>query len=122
MGGGTDRLRSASGARTASPDGTAPAIMASVGPGFFTTMRIPLHGRDFSERESPALRKWRSSIGALARSFGLENPVGRTMTIGDESFEIVGVAGDALTLDAERREPGRGLLPVYPGKNGHPEG
>jgi predicted permease len=98
MGGGTGVSVGIAGARTASQDGTAPAIMASVGAGFFTTMRIPLEGRDFSDRDVAGAPKVAIVNRRLARSFGLGNPVGQTMTLGEDSFEIVGVAGDTLTL------------------------
>lgn len=105
MGGGTLVAVSIPGARTTDADGTGKAVIASVGPGFFRTMRIALHGRDFSDRDVADAPKAVIVNRRLARAFGLENPVGRTMTLRDESYEIVGVAEDALTftLKGERR-------------------
>ena len=109
MGGGTAIPVAIAGARTADPDGTVTSVMASVGAGFFTTMRIPFVGRDFSDGDVASSPKVAIVNRRLARSFGLENPVGRTMTVGTDAFEIVGVAGDALTFALK----GEGRPAVY---------
>ena len=105
MGGGTVVPVGIVGARTADADGGGKAVFAMVGPGFFRTMRIALAGRDFSDRDAADTPKVVIVNRRLARSFGLENPIGRTLTLSKESFEIVGVADDALTfaLKGERR-------------------
>jgi macrolide transport system ATP-binding/permease protein len=98
MGGGTMAPVSIPGARTASVDGTAKAVLGSVGPGFFRTMRIALTGRDFSDRDIAGATPVAIVNRQLARSFGLDHALGRTMTLGKDSFEIVGVADNALTF------------------------
>jgi len=105
MGGGTVVPVGIVGARTGDADGGGKAVFAMVGPGFFRTMRIALAGRDFSDRDAADTPKVVIVNRRLARSFGLENPIGRTLTLSKESFEIVGVADDALTfaLKGERR-------------------
>jgi predicted permease len=74
----------------------------TVGPRFFETMQIPiLAGRDFEERDQP---------GALvavvnpefAKQHGVENPVGRSIILGPLTYQVVGVAGDALWLSLKR--------------------
>jgi macrolide transport system ATP-binding/permease protein len=81
------------------------AALASVGPGFFTTMGIPLVGRDLNDRDSTGAKPVVVVNRRLAKMFGIENPIGRTMTMVKDQFEIVGVAEDALTftLKEERR-------------------
>jgi predicted permease len=98
MGGGTMVPVSIPGARTADADGTGKAVIASVGPGFFRTMRIALSGRDFSDRDAAGAPKVVIVNRRLAGSFGLENPIGRPMILRNESYEIIGVANDALTF------------------------
>ena len=87
-------------------DGRPPsAVFATVGPGFFATMRIPVAGREFTDRDSAAAQKVAIVNRRLATMFGLANPVGRTLTMVDDRLEIVGVAEDALsfTLTGEKR-------------------
>jgi predicted permease len=98
MGGGTLLPVKIAGARTAETDSSAKAVLGSVGAGFFATMRIPIEGRDFTDHDVAGGPKVVIVNRRLAQSFGVANPVGQTLTMGDEPFEIVGVAGDALTF------------------------
>jgi macrolide transport system ATP-binding/permease protein len=109
MGGGTIVPVAIPGARTAAPDGTGRAVLGSVGPGFFKTLRIGLDGRDFTDRDAIGTPKVVVVNRRLVKSFGLESALGRTMTLSDESFEIVGVADDALTFGLK----GEGRAAVY---------
>jgi predicted permease len=111
MGGGSLRPVRTLGSRRADAAGdrTAKAVVGLVGPGFFKTMRIALEGRDFTEGDRTGAAKVVIVNRRLARSFGLDHPVGQTMTVGDDSFEIVGVAGDALTFALK----GEGRPAVY---------
>jgi macrolide transport system ATP-binding/permease protein len=79
--------------------------LGSVGPGFFTTMRIALEGRDFTELDAAGAPKVAVVNRSLAKSLGADNPIGRTLRLGADQFEIVGLADDALsfTLKEERR-------------------
>jgi predicted permease len=98
MGGGTVIRVAIPGARTARADGNGEAVFGSVGPGFFRTMRIGLTGREFSDRDTASAPKVAIVNRQLARSFDLDTALGRTMTLGNDSFEIVGVADNALTF------------------------
>ena len=87
----------------ASP-GDLPANMAGVfvvGPRFFETMLIPLiSGRELQERDGARAPQVAVINQRFATVFGVENPVGRTLTLGGPTnqYEIVGVVGDALFL------------------------
>ena len=82
------------------------AALATVGPAFFTTMGIPLSGRDVSDRDITGAKPVVVVNHRLAKMFGVENPIGRTMTMGKDEFEIVGVVEDALTFTLkEERKP-----------------
>jgi predicted permease len=84
--------------------GDLPANMAGVfvvGPRFFETMQIPLiSGREFQERDGPGAPQVVVVNQQFAALFGLENPVGHTLTLGRSTnqYQIVGVVGDALFL------------------------
>jgi predicted permease len=82
------------------------AALTTVGPDFFATMRMPLAaGREFTERDVAGSARVVVVNRAMARLFGLENPVGRTLTFNDAPYEIVGLVDDALAffLKEERR-------------------
>jgi len=82
------------------------AALATVGPGFFTTMGIPLSGRDLNDQDITGAKPVVVVNRRLAKLFGVEAPVGRTMTMGKDQFEIVGVVDDALTFTLkEERKP-----------------
>lgn len=60
---------------------------------------------DFTDRDTAAAGKVAILNRRLAEIFGLANPAGRILTMGNDRFEIVGVASDALafTLKEEKR-------------------
>jgi predicted permease len=104
MGGGTMSLVGIQGANTPeeTADGARPnmAVRATVGPDFFKTMEMPLiAGRDFTATDSATAPKVAVINQRLARAFGLENAVGRTLTTGTQQLEIVGIVGDALAFN-----------------------
>ena len=68
-------------------------------------MQIPLDGAEFAPSDRAGAPKVVVVNRLFAKMFGLENPIGRTMPIRKERFEIVGMADDALafTLKEERR-------------------
>jgi macrolide transport system ATP-binding/permease protein len=75
------------------------ASLFSVGPAFFKTMQIPLAaGRDFEERDPDAAPRVAIINQRLAAVFGLDNPVGHTLTLDKMTYEIVGLAWDALSF------------------------
>ena len=76
------------------------AGLFSVGPAFFETMQIPLiAGREFDERDEAGTASVAIVNQRLARVLGLQSPVGSSISVGrNNTYEIVGVAGDALFL------------------------
>jgi predicted permease len=74
------------------------AFLATVGPGFFATMGIPLLGRDVGDADTATSVPVVVVNRLLAADFGLANPLGRALVLGDRRFEIVGVADDALAM------------------------
>ena len=82
------------------PAGTNVGIFTA-GPGFFSTMDIPLHaGRDFSEGDAKGAPLVAIVNQRLAKLLSLGDPIGHRITLArnDTSYEIVGVVGDALFL------------------------
>jgi predicted permease len=98
MGGGTLGPVSIAGAHTSEPDGRAKAALTEVGAGFFATLRIQLDGREFTDRDVAGAPKVAIVNRKLAQSFGVTNPVGRMLSLANDSYEIVGVASDTLTF------------------------
>jgi predicted permease len=103
MGGGTGAPITIDGVATpeAPVGGRRPniAILANVGPDFFMTMEIPiLAGREFTDRDVTGSPPVAIVNRTLAKVFGLENPVGRFMSIGKDRYEIVGLAKESLVL------------------------
>jgi putative ABC transport system permease protein len=83
------------------PGKSTTADYATVSPGYFNVMRIPLlRGRFFSEQDSPLNPNVAIISETLARrEFANQDPIGRQMRFGfppngDLSREIVGVVGD----------------------------
>lgn len=107
MGGGTQAGVQIDGATAGTPNGRLPrAALMTVGPDFFATMGIPVTGRDVSERDATGARPIAIVNRRLAETFSVANPVGRTLTMDKEQFDIVGVADDALTFSLkEDRKP-----------------
>jgi macrolide transport system ATP-binding/permease protein len=79
----------------------------SVGPGFFSTMGIPLAmGREIGERDAANSEKVAVVNEVFAKNyFGTENPLGRQIGIGKIEFEIVGVAKTARYDSLKRDIP-----------------
>ena len=100
MGGGTMGPVAIEGSPPAPLVGGRPAtaVFASVGPSFFTTMRMPIVGRDIADRDRPTAPKVVIVNRRLGRLFGLEQPLGRTLVVDKERYEIVGVTEDALSF------------------------
>jgi predicted permease len=76
------------------------AVITSVGPDFFKTMRIPIVvGREFTAADTAAAPR----VAIVNRRFvnvrGLENPIGRTITLGRDRYQIVGVSENALSFN-----------------------
>jgi predicted permease len=108
MGGGTMSQVSIDGVAPAQVPGGGrrpSAVLASVGPGFFKTMQIPLAGREFTAGDAAAAPKVVIVNRLFAKMFGLENAIGRSVTMRNERFEIVGMADDAVAfaLKEDRR-------------------
>jgi predicted permease len=75
------------------------AALATVGPRFFETMQMPLvAGRDFTAQDVVGSPRVVVVNRRLAGLFDLDNPVGRTLTLDGDPFEIVGVVEDALAF------------------------
>jgi predicted permease len=92
------------------PAGVAPsADWRIVTPRYFSTMRIPLRGRDFEETDGADRGPSMIISEALARLYWPhEDPLGKTIitrSLSDEPHTIIGVAGDvrSVGLDAEPR-------------------
>ncbi|MGH9769680.1 MAG: ABC transporter permease [Blastocatellia bacterium] len=84
-----------------------------VGPAFFKTMRIPLiAGREFDERDEAGASRVAVINQRLARVFGLDNAVGRKLSLGNSAYEIVGVVGDALFLSLKEAPQPMLYLPL----------
>jgi predicted permease len=93
-----------------------------VGPGFFTTMGIPLlQGRDFSETDTDTAKRVAIVSRSYARQlFGGESPIGRWVGYepapNDHQFLIVGEVADAQLDGPQRDAPPA----VYMSINQHP--
>jgi macrolide transport system ATP-binding/permease protein len=82
------------------------AVLGRIGPAFFQTMQIPLlAGREFTERDHAAGPRVAVVNRRLAEFLGAGSPVGREITLGNDRYQIIGVAADALSfrLTEERR-------------------
>jgi predicted permease len=82
-------------------EAAAPALMNPVGPDFFETMRIPLlMGRSLAVRDdvrSPRVVVVNETF-VQSRLAG-QQPLGRVLRVGDQDWEIVGVAAEAKYYD-----------------------
>jgi predicted permease len=92
------------------PGKSTTADYATVSPGYFRVMRIPLmRGRFFSEEDSPSSPKVAIISETLARRyFSNQDPIGRRMRFGfppnsNVSREIVGIAGDVRDASLTRK-------------------
>jgi macrolide transport system ATP-binding/permease protein len=67
-------------------------------------MRMPIAGRDVSAQDRAGAPKVVVVNRRLGRLFGLEQPLGRTLVMDKERYEIVGVTEDALSFEL-KEEP-----------------
>jgi predicted permease len=69
----------------------------TVGPHYFATMRIPvLRGRDFGPRDDGrSARVAAISVALAARYWPGRDPVGGTIDVSGDSYEVIAVVGDA---------------------------
>jgi predicted permease len=76
------------------------AGLFEVGPGFFTTLQIPmLAGREFESRDQEGAPPVAIINQRLAKVLGLADPVGSRITTGrNTTYEVIGMASDALFL------------------------
>jgi predicted permease len=95
--------------QTAPPPAGSPGLARNlsgifqVGPEFFETMQIPLRaGRGFSPNDGPGAPHVAVINEQLGKVNGVENPVGRTVRVVNDSYEIVGVVKDALWLSLKQ--------------------
>jgi predicted permease len=83
------------------------SVLLSVGPGFFSTMQIPIiAGREFTDADREGTPKVVVVNRNFGRQFGVDNPVGQIVSMPDDTqFTVVGVVDDALTfaLKGDRR-------------------
>jgi putative ABC transport system permease protein len=72
-----------------------------VGSAYFSTVGMPLlEGREFDQRDTPTSPQVAViNEAAVRRYFGGRSPLGKRFGYGDLSFEIVGVVGDARTVN-----------------------
>jgi len=89
----------------------------SVGPEFFTTMRIPLKaGREFTDRDVSGTAPVAMVNEKLARLLNLPNPIGSRIRVPrSDTLEIVGVVGDALFMRLKDELPPMVYLPYLQG-------
>lgn len=108
-----------------------PVAFNRLAPGVFETLRIPLRGRDVTERDRAA----QAGVAIVTESFARQffpgqDPIGRRIAFQEwPSLEIVGVAGDTRMADVTARlDPaiylppqGDGSLPGYAIRAARPE-
>jgi predicted permease len=91
------------------PDGGVTIVM----PGYFSALRIPiLRGRAFDQTDMDTARPVLIVNRSLARSlWGDADPIGKTLSIGDTHFDVVGLAGDVRIEGLDRRPPAAVYVP-----------
>jgi putative ABC transport system permease protein len=95
------------------PEKQTQASINYVAPDYFETYGTPfLAGRDFSARDQDGSPVAIINETIARDCFGNENPIGRhitlnhiTMTKGEKTFEVIGVAGDAKYNDLQQVAP-----------------
>lgn len=94
-------------------------VMAErAGPGYFSTLRIPLlSGRDFDPHDLPSSRKVAVINQSMARHyFAGRNPIGQRLWMegveNTDPFEIVGVCGEVHDHTVRGRVPARYYVPL----------
>ena len=84
-----------------------------VGPAFFNTMRIPLIvGREFDGRDEGGASQVAVVNQRFVKTFGLDNAIGRKLSLGNSAYEIVGVVGDTLFLSLKETPQPMFYLPL----------
>ena len=90
-------------------DTSVPIDWRIVSPGYFRTMAIPLlRGRDFTDRDGPAMPPVTIVSQATAKKFwGDEDPIGRTLHRSNDSrtYTVVGVVGDVRSTTLNQESP-----------------
>jgi predicted permease len=84
-----------------------------ISPNYFETYGTPfLSGRDFSSRDQAASRVAIINEATARDCFGNQNPIGRhitlshiTMTEGEQTYEVIGLVGDAKYNDLQQPAP-----------------
>jgi predicted permease len=112
MGGGTTAPFALEGDTPATPPeaqaARTSAVLATVGPAFFTTMQVPIvGGRDLLGSDNAGAPNVVVVNQAFARMFGVEPAsalIGRTVFHRDERFTIVGVADDAVAFGLKEEQ------------------
>jgi ABC-type antimicrobial peptide transport system permease subunit len=96
--------------------------MNAVGPAYFETMRIALlNGREFGWNDTKTSGGKAILNETAARVFfGGENPLGRTLVHDKDSYEIVGVVGDAKYEDLRSPAPPTIYVPFMAFMEGKP--
>jgi predicted permease len=102
----------------AGPDTDTNASFNGIGPGYFTTMGIPLiAGREFTRADAFGSPKVAIVNQAFARKFNLgDNPIGKHFGLGGGpgtklDIEIVGMVRDAKYSDVKRQPPPQYFMP-----------
>ncbi len=103
------------------PEGEAPeANRRRISPGYFTALGIPItDGRDFTEADRANPRVAIVSESAAHAAWGLQSPVGHTITTYDRTYTVVGVAADSRLADP-RHNTAMFYLPFWDAPPGLP--
>ena len=90
------------------------AMLEWVSPGYFETMRQPIHaGRGFAATDDPESQRVAVINRALAeRYFGGRDPVGGTVRLGPTALTVVGVAGSVSYRRLDQPPPPMLYLPL----------
>jgi putative ABC transport system permease protein len=84
--------------------GTTLAERISIGPGFFSTLGVPMKvGRPFTTVDRPETRAVVVNEALAARLFGAQSPIGRQIWFGRDVYEVIGVVSDYMSNPVERR-------------------
>jgi predicted permease len=81
-----------------------PADESSIGPGFFTTLGVPmLAGRDFTTGDSAGNRIAIVNEALARQLFAGRDAIGSRIFLGGTGYDVVGVVGDYATNPFQRR-------------------
>jgi predicted permease len=76
----------------------------SIGPGFFSTLGVPMTiGRSLTSADRPEARVVVINEALSRRLFGAESPIGRQVWLDGLSYDVVGVVRDYMSNPIERR-------------------